>query len=261
MMTMRTSFFLALLLSLQLSGQVPIATSTGELIKELRSGKERSDVIQELGKRIDEPMALEALENSFRAGDKIRKKQVALAISPVMRLKDWMYQEVESYAARAIRSDVPAMNYLDSGGQPIRGVLTPEFETWCQDQHPATDCVALVTYTFIPDILTLGALRDPRSIPLLREGLQVKNLQIVFVSAAALSGVPDGGVIDDIVKVSRDARLSLPTRELVRKMLANIDAEDAPVRLRLLLDGDAYNKYLKERAEIMELRAKRGLQK
>ena len=136
---------LTLWMTVPVFGQTP--TTTDELIKELQSGTIRTDILHELGKRSGEPAAVEALENAFRSGDKLRRKQVALAISPAKRLDGWMYQEIESYAARAIRSGVPPMNHLDSGGRAIRGMLTPEFETWCQAQRPTVDCVALVQGT------------------------------------------------------------------------------------------------------------------
>jgi len=251
-------------LGLILIGAAPASAQLGtavtsDLIAELEAGSENTSVMQELGRRSADPTASAALEKAFKsAQDRDRKKQIAFAVSLGKRLAPWIYREVESFAAEAIGSGSPPMLRFDSAGQPIRGEVTTEYSEWCRLQGlTESDCVGRHMQRYLRDIIFLGTLRDPRSIPLLRKGLETTDPLLIFTCISVLGSMPDVTVVDDVVRISKDARLQASTRELVRNILRTIDVEGASTRLRFLLDNDAYNQYLQERAEFVSQRALR----
>lgn len=120
-----------------------------------------------------------------------------------------------------------------------------------------SECVGRHMQRFLRDIIFLGTLRDPRSIPLLRKGLETKDPFLIFTSISVLGSMPDVTVVDDIVRISKDARLQASTRELVRNILRTVNVEGASTRLRFLLDNDSYSQYLQERAEYVAQRERK----
>lgn len=215
--------------------------------------------MQELGRRSADPRASSALEKAFQSTqDRDRKKQIAFAVSLGKRLEPWMYREIESFAAEAIGSGSPPMLRLDSAGQPLRGEVTAEYSEWCRLQElTESECVGRHMQRYLRDIIFLGTLRDPRSIPLLRKGLEAKDPFLIFTCISMLGSMPDVTVVDDIVRISKDTRLQASTRELVRTILRTVDVEGAASRLRFLLDNHAYSQYLQERAEYVSRRAQK----
>lgn len=217
--------------------------------------------MKELAKRVDDVTATSAMEEAFRsAKDRGRKTKIAGIIGQGKRLEQWMYEELASNAAEAIRSDVPSMFLYDSAGQFVRGEVTKEFSQWCRDHDLSQiDCNGKYLREFTTDILALGMLHDQRAIPLLREGLKARSPLIVLSCISALSIMPDVTVVDDMVMLWKDVRMRRE-RDLLWRMIVAFEIEGAPNRLRFLLENDSFNKYMRERSEYVQKRAKRKTQ-
>jgi hypothetical protein len=136
----------------------------------------------------------------------------AIAISLIkLGVKDQIYfDELASYARRAIADDPPdpySVYHVEGNERPEQ---TIEFNRWCANHGYRLDnCVGMWTTSYVMQLGWLGAAHDQRSIPIFRGGLNGSGSAIVEQCVGGLADLNDKGSIPLIARAcarfSKDA--------------------------------------------------------
>jgi HEAT repeat protein len=169
-------------------GRTVSKTEVADAVAKVRSGKFNGYHVGVIG----EAGATEAvpdLELQFtRDTEPIEKAQIAQVLLALGDRKDAYWNYLVELAKPALQSDAPNPIQNDAQGKSLPG-LSPQFAAWATAHDKSPDEAGETALYIYPGIMMLlGSTRDPRAIPLLRQGLSSPNN---LVEAAATKGLAE----------------------------------------------------------------------
>lgn len=170
--------------------------------------------------------AIPLLEEQFRISkdvlDKAKIAQTLIRLSD----KDPAYWDfLSQLAMSAIESDAPDFVNRDNQGNDAHG-LSPAFKEWSQKHSVAPDIAGEdAVYMFPAIVRLLGATKDPRAIPLLRQALHSRNSLIEIAAAKGLAQMHDMESVPLIIKAASNAPADAAA--LIAEPLAGFDDTEA----------------------------------
>jgi HEAT repeat protein len=171
------------------------------LLAKLNDSKIEDSTIFALLKHRDQRV-IAALQNAFKNHeDKQTRQYIASSLIHLGDKSEKYSRYLEGFAKDAIESDAPDMFVYGRDGMPVQGQWSAEFYAWSAKHGLDIESAGKQAFVMYPrDILLFSEAEGPRSVELLRKGLQSLNPMVVFASAQALTGMNDVGSLPLILQ-------------------------------------------------------------
>ncbi len=186
--------------------QMPVAApvANDQLLNRLRSGLYTRDDVDAASKLGLQVAVVEALSQQFRCPRDELHKHIAATDLVKLRVEDpkyWAYLDQASTALVEVSGNVP-LTFATDG----RLGETPALKSWALSHKMSVSKVMENTvYTWPGMMLSLGGTGDARAIPILRRGLESKNIFMAMAAAKGLAELQDEGAIPDIIALCQQA--------------------------------------------------------
>ncbi len=186
-------------------GRTVSKTEVADAVAKVRSGKFNGYHVGVIG----EAGATEAvpdLELQFtRDTEPIEKAKIAQVLLALGDRKDAYWNYLVELAKPALQSDAPNPIQNDAQGKSLPG-LSPQFAAWATAHDKSPDEAGETALYIYPGIMMLlGSTRDPRAIPLLRQGLSSPNNLVEAAAAKGLAEFQDVPSIPLIIAACKKA--------------------------------------------------------
>jgi hypothetical protein len=200
---MRLTLALLFIVSVIAQTTPPPGKSVDELIKNLQRQPSDLRLINDLVKHPKDPRVIPLLRELFTQA-KMSGTTQSLGVFSVplaseiaftlirLGVKDDMYfSEVAEYARVTIAADQPAPFLTDAQGKEDPVKRNPAFENWCSLRGLEWDQCMLKMAAGARAVGELSALKDKRSIDILRQALSTSNHVILLVAVDGLAKLND----------------------------------------------------------------------
>jgi len=130
----------------------------------------------------------EALRSAFlNAHDKSDKQAIASTLVEIGQADDEIFNYLSKFAKMAIGHQAPIFIKYDSAGHAVRKEYNQEFEIWCKLNNVDVQQELKLQMLDLPnDVRLFARTLDPRTIPLLKEGILSSNPWIAETCAESL---------------------------------------------------------------------------
>ena len=184
-----------------------------------------------------DPKSRPVLEKQFSiTQEPLLKAKIAEALEELGSKDDAYWRYLVQLATPAIESDAPDIFNRDTHGKEVPG-LSPAFVAWAEAHHQAPDVASEnAAYIFPGEVDLLGAAGDPKSIPLLRRGLNSPNYLIQAAAARGLVNAHDSASTPLILEALRKAPVDV--KPLFAQVLIFIDDPKAQAAVDATLPSD-----------------------
>jgi HEAT repeat protein len=144
---------------------------------------------------------IQSLKAQFaNSHDALDRDHIASSLVWLGESDDIYWNYLLSQAIPAIEDDAPFVLAIDQGGKVTKRV-SPEFVRWATaHQLPPDEAARQELFTYPSVIINLGASRDARAVPLLREALYSKNFYVQAEAARGLANIGDKASVPLIVE-------------------------------------------------------------
>lgn len=201
--------------------ELPLETVISEAVASPNDGSKVGRVIAAFNRTSDTRAQL-ALKEVFAKSSEQRVRQTVARTLLQHGARDEAYlNELLKYAQIAINTTAPPSLEFDEKGELKKDHLSPAFERWCEENGlDRTECPK-IEYERPLDVWLLAEAKDPRAIPLLRQGLGARNYLTVQVSVKGLAMLND---TDSIPVIAANLTRFHPKRaQLIAAAVAEFD--------------------------------------
>jgi HEAT repeat protein len=240
------------LLSIFLPSLWPQDTVTS-LLARLASGPFSESILYSLEGQPPDPRTMPALKVAFDQNKTAEEKQwIAATLIRLGDRSEVYFGYLADLAKDAIEDRTPFFFKYDNSGNTVEGQFDPGFLNWCAQNQKNPREVARDQFSVsLRNVRMLAYAQDPRSIELLRQGLESLNPLVVIYSVEGLGRLHDMAALPLIEKALE--RVKPGDRTAIAQQLCWFRTPDAERLFERFVPDSRLRDFSKHQIEMLQL--------